>query len=51
MESQRGIEVGPDKIKAIVEMKPLRIEKEIQGFLGLTCEPLFRLLKKEVLTV
>ena len=34
MESQRGIEVGPDKIKAIVEMKPLRIEKEIQGFLG-----------------
>ena len=34
MESKRGIEVGPDKIKAIVEMKPLRIEKEIQGFLG-----------------
>ena len=32
--SQRGIEVNPDKIKAIVEMKPPRIEKEIQGFLG-----------------
>ena len=34
MVSQRGIEVDPDKIKAIVEMKPPRIEKEIQGFLG-----------------
>ena len=29
-----GIEVDPDKIKAIVEMKPPRTEKEIQGFLG-----------------
>ena len=29
MVSQRGIEVEPDKIKAIVEMKPLRTEKEI----------------------
>ena len=27
MVSQRGIEVDPDKIKAIVEMKPPRIEK------------------------
>ena len=27
--SQRGIEVDPDKIKAIVEMKPLRTEKGI----------------------
>ena len=27
--SQRGIEVDPKKIKAIVEMKPPRIEKEI----------------------
>ena len=56
---QRGIEVDLDKIKAIVEMKPPRIEKEIQGFLGriqyinkfiaqltMTCEPIFRLLKK-----
>ena len=34
MVSQRGIEVDLEKIKAIVEMKPLRIEKEIQGFLG-----------------
>ena len=34
MVSQRGLEVDLDKIKAIVEMKPLRIEKEIRGFLG-----------------
>ena len=66
MVSQRGIEVDPDKIKAIVEMKPHKTEtkKEIRGFLEriqyisrfiaqltMTCEPLFRLLKKEVPTV
>ena len=33
MVSQGGIEVDPDKIKTIVEMKPPRIEKEIRGFL------------------
>ena len=32
--SQRGIEVDLEKIKAIVEMKPLRTEKEIRGYLG-----------------
>ena len=54
MVSQRGIEVDPEKIKAIVEMKPLRTEKEFQGFLGriqyinrfiaqlpMICEPIF----------
>ena len=54
MVSQRGIEVDPEKIKAIIEMKPPRIEKEIRGFLGriqyisrfiaqltMTCEPIF----------
>ena len=64
MVSQRGIEVDLDKIKAIVKMKPPRTEKEIRGFLGriqyisrfiaqltMTCEPNFRLLKKEVPTV
>ena len=66
MVSQRGIEVDPDKIKAIVEMKPHKTEtkKEIRGFLEriqyisrfiaqltMTCEPFFRLLKKEVPTV
>ena len=64
MVSQRGIEIDLHKIKAIVEMKPPRTEKEIQAFLGriqyisrfiaqltMTCEPIFRLLKKEVPTV
>ena len=64
MVSQRGIEVDLEKIKTIVEMKPPRTEKEIWGFLGriqyinrfiaqltMTCEPIFRLLKKEVPTV
>ena len=54
MVSQRGIEVDPEKIKAIVEMKPLRTKKEFQGFLGriqyinrfiaqlpMICEPIF----------
>ena len=52
--SQRGIEVNPNKIKAILEMKPSRTKKEIRGFLGriqyisrfiaqltMTCEPIF----------
>ena len=30
----RGIEVDPSKIKAILEMPPPRSEKEIKGFLG-----------------
>ena len=34
MVSQRGIEVDLEKIKAIVEMKLPRTEKEIRGFLG-----------------
>ena len=61
MVSQREIEVDPDKIKEIVKMKPPRTKKEIREFLGriqyinkfiaqltMTCEQLFRLLKKEV---
>jgi hypothetical protein len=59
MVSSRGIEVDPTKIKAILEMPPPKIEKEIRGFLGrlqyisrfiarltTTCEPIFKLLKK-----
>ena len=34
MVSQRGIEVDPDKTKAMVEMKPPRTENEARGFLG-----------------
>ena len=32
--SDRGIEVDPSKIKAILDMPPLKSEKEIKGFLG-----------------
>ena len=54
MVSHKGIEVDPGKIKAIVQMKHPRIEKEIRGFLGriqyiirfiaqltMICEPIF----------
>ncbi|XP_073219507.1 uncharacterized protein [Cicer arietinum] len=57
--SQRGIEVDPDKIRAIAEMPPPSTEKEVRGFLGrlnyisrfisqltATCEPIFKLLRK-----
>jgi hypothetical protein len=59
MVSSRGIKVDPTKIKAILEMPPSKIEKEIRGFLGrlqyisifiarltTTCESIFKLLKK-----
>ena len=32
--SDKGIEVGPSKIKAIFEIPPPKSEKEIRGFLG-----------------
>ena len=54
MISERGIEVDPDKIKAILDMSPSQTETEIRGFLGRlqyisrfivrltdTCEPIF----------
>ena len=57
--SQKGIEVDPEKVKAMLEMPEPRIEKQVRGFLGrlnyiarfisqLTaiCEPLFKLLSK-----
>ena len=57
--SDRGIEVDPLKIKAILEMPPPKSEKEIRGFLDWlqyisrfitkhtsTCEPIFKLLRK-----
>ena len=57
--SECGIEVDPEKIRAILDMPAPRIEREIRGFLGrlqyisrfiarLTdiCEPIFRLLRK-----
>ena len=64
MVSERGIEVDPDKIRAILDMPAPRTEKEVRGFLGrlqyisrfitrLTdiCEPIFRLLRKSQRTV
>ena len=60
MISERGIEVDPDKIRAILNMSPPQTETEIRGFLGRlqyisrfivrltdTCEPIFRLLRKK----
>ncbi|KAI5428173.1 hypothetical protein KIW84_033254 [Lathyrus oleraceus] len=57
--SQRGIEVDPDKVRAIQEMHVPRTEKEVRGFLGrlnyisrfishmtTTCELIFKLLQK-----
>jgi len=57
--SQKGIEVDPDKVRAILEMPHPCMEKEIRGFLGRlnyfvrfisqltsTCEPIFKLLRK-----
>ena len=62
--SERGIEVDPEKTKAILDMPAPKTEKEIRGFLGrlqyisrfiarLTdiCEPIFRLLRKNQPTV
>ena len=64
MVSERGIEVDPDKIKAILDTPAPRIEKEVRGFLGRLmyisrfiarlidiCEPIFRLLRKSQRTV
>ena len=62
--SERGIEVDPEKIRAILDMLAPRTEREIRGFLGrlqyiihfivkLTniCEPIFHLLRKNQPTV
>ena len=58
--SQKGIEVDPDKVKAIREMPAPKTEKQVRGFLGrlnyisrfishltATCEPIFKLMKKD----
>ena len=58
--SDRGIEVDPDKVRAIQSMSSPKTEKEVRGFLGrlnyiarfiaqltTTCEPIFRLLRKK----
>ena len=58
--SVKGIEVDPAKVKVIQEMPAPRTENEVRGFLGrfnyiarfishltVTCEPIFKLLKKD----
>ena len=57
--NQNGIEVDPEKVRAILEMPTPRTEKEVRSFLGrlnyiarfisqltATCDPLFKLLRK-----
>ncbi|XP_038999487.1 uncharacterized protein LOC120125050, partial [Hibiscus syriacus] len=57
--SRKGIEIDPDKVKAIQDLPAPRTQKEVRGFLGrlnyiarfisqLTerCDPIFRLLRK-----
>ncbi|PKI60424.1 hypothetical protein CRG98_019188, partial [Punica granatum] len=57
--SERGIEVDPDKVKAIKELPPPSSAREVRGFLGRLnyiarfianlidkCQPLFHLLRK-----
>ena len=56
----KGIEVDPAKVKAIQEMPAPHTKKDIRGFLGrlnyisrfishltATCEPIFKLVKKD----
>ena len=58
--SDKSIQVNPAKVKAIQDMPTPRTEKEVRGFLGClnyisrfishlnaTCEPIFKLLKKD----
>jgi len=58
--SQKGIEVDPDKVRAIREMPAPKTEKQVRGFLGrlnyiskfishmtATCGPIFKLLCKD----
>ena len=60
--SERGIEVDPDKIKAIQEMLMPKTEKDVRGFIGklqyisrfitkltMICDPVFKLLRKNQL--
>jgi len=61
--SEKGIEVDPNKVRAILEMPIPHTEKEVRGFLGrlnyiarfisqltATCEPIFKLLRKSHVT-
>ncbi|XP_047259562.1 uncharacterized mitochondrial protein AtMg00860-like, partial [Capsicum annuum] len=58
--SRRGIELDPSKVKSIRELSPPKNKTEVMSFLGrlnyisrfiaqlsTTCEPIFKLLKKD----
>jgi len=60
VESSQGIEIDPDKVKAIQVMSALKTKKKVKGFFGhlnyiarfmsqmtLTCESIFQLLQKK----
>ena len=60
MMSDKGIEVDPNKVKAIQSMPPPKTEKDVRGLLGrlnyiarfifqltTTCDPIFRFLRKK----
>ncbi|XP_017970398.1 PREDICTED: uncharacterized protein LOC108660657 [Theobroma cacao] len=57
--SEKGIEVDPDKVQAIRDLPPPKMQKEVRGFLGrlnyivrfisqltLKCDPIFKLFRK-----
>ena len=61
--SRRGIELHPSKVKAIQELPPPKMRKEVISFLGrlkytsgfiaqsiVVYDPIFKLLKKDALT-
>ena len=62
--SQKGIEIDPDKVKAIRKMYVPSTEKEVRGFMGrlqyisrfiskltTVCEPIFKVLRKNQLAI
>ena len=62
--SERGIEVDPEKIRAILDMPAPRTEREVRGFIGRLqyiscfitrlidiCEPIFCLMRKNQPTI
>ena len=57
--SKRGIEIDPDKVRAIQDLHPPRIQKEVRSFMGrlnyiarficqmtAKCDPIFKMLRK-----
>ena len=57
--SKKGIEIDPDKIRAIQDLSPPRTQKEVRSFMGrlnyiarfisqmtTKCDPIFKMLRK-----